>query len=283
MEFSSKTMKKYIFVVLASVILVAFVVFACDSRLDTVFYTLQSDKITAPVRIALVTDLHSCKYGDGQEELINAIDLQKPDIVLLGGDIVDDRLPQENAFILLRKLAEKYPCYYVSGNHEYCTEHIDDIKQSIRDLGITVLEGDCETVYVNGQYINICGVDDPAYIGLPETAGQIDAAYNAADKSLYTVLLIHRPEFVDIFEKYDFDLILSGHTHGGQWRIPGILNGLLVPGQGLFPKYAGGSYNLRSSVMIISRGLARETTVVPRIFDRPELVIVDLIPAEAQR
>ena len=78
------------------------------------------------------------------------------------------------------------------------------------------------------------------------------------------------------YQKYDFDLVLSGHAHGGQWRIPGILNGLYVPNQGLFPKYAGGRYDYEGGTMIVSRGLARESTPIPRIFNRPEVVIVDV-------
>ena len=92
----------------------------------------------------------------------------------------------------------------------------------------------------------------------------------------YTILLSHRPEFFELYTKYDFDLVLCGHAHGGQWRIPGILNGLYAPHQGIFPKYAGGRYDSEDMTMIVSRGLARETTRVPRIFNRPELVVIDL-------
>ena len=76
--------------------------------------------------------------------------------------------------------------------------------------------------------------------------------------------------------KYPFDLILSGHAHGGQWRIPGILNGLYAPDQGLFPAYAGGRYEMNGATFIVSRGLARESTLAPRVFNRPELIVIDL-------
>ena len=85
-----------------------------------------------------------------------------------------------------------------------------------------------------------------------------------------------QPELFDIYTKYGFDLVLCGHAHGGQWRIPFILNGVYAPNQGIFPQYAGGRYEKDGTVMIVSRGLARETTYVPRIFNRPELVIIDL-------
>lgn len=95
------------------------------------------------------------------------------------------------------------------------------------------------------------------------------------------MLLSHRPELFETYQKYGFDLVLSGHAHGGQWRIPGVLNGLFAPDQGLFPEYAGGRYDYAEGTMIVSRGLARESTPVPRIFNRPEVVIVDIFGNKA--
>ena len=91
-----------------------------------------------------------------------------------------------------------------------------------------------------------------------------------------TVLLANRPELIEKYDVHDFDLVVSGHAHGGQVRIPGLLNGLYAPNQGWFPPYAGGEYEVNGTTMIVSRGLARETTRLPRIFNRPELVIVEL-------
>ena len=91
----------------------------CDMRLKIVKYEVRTDKIEKQVRIALVTDLHGCKYGKNQKNLIEAIEKENPDIVLLGGDIFDDNVPYENSTITIKQLAETYPCYYVTGNHEY--------------------------------------------------------------------------------------------------------------------------------------------------------------------
>ncbi|MEG2571177.1 MAG: metallophosphoesterase, partial [Clostridia bacterium] len=179
--------------------------------------------------------------------------------------------------ILINAMTKKYPCYYVSGNHEYWTSGIPKIKSELRNAGVIVLEGDCKTLKIDTQYINICGVDDPTYIGKYATVEQIKTVDAAADNKLFTILLSHRPELFDEYAKCDFDLVLSGHAHGGQWRIPGILNGLYAPGQGLFPKHAGGQYAMGDNLMIVSRGLARGGNVIPRIFNRPELVIIDLM------
>ena len=103
-------------------------------------------------------------------------------------------------------------------------------------------------------------------------------AAHRAEPGLYTILLAHRPEELELYASLGFDLVLTGHAHGGQWRIPGVLNGLYAPDQGLFPRYAGGRYELDGTVMIVSRGLARESTRVPRFYNRPELVMIELKP-----
>lgn len=263
---------------------VAVIGFVCDMRLKTVQYTIESDKVENPVRIALITDLHSDRYGKGQKNLIKAVDKQKPDVVLLGGDIFDDKKPYDNAKEALKQLAEKYPCYYVTGNHEYWSRDVGNIVDIVESYGIRVLSGECDTVEINGQYVNICGVDDPdeeVYLAEGESIEkQLDRVYEQVNsqenKDSFTVLLSHRPELYDTYEAYGFDLVLSGHAHGGQWRIPFILNGLYAPNQGLFPKYAGGKYEYKGGTLIVSRGLARESTPIPRIFNRPELVVVVL-------
>lgn len=251
-----------------------------DARLKTVHYTVDAPELDGKLRIALVTDLHSCRYGRNQQKLIDAIDRQQPDIILLGGDIVDDHMAFDNAEIFLAAIAKKYPCYYVTGNHEYWSRRINDILDIMYSNGITVLSGDYHTLEINGQRFNLCGVDDPdAAVYSPASRGivrQLSSINKVCENGLYTVLLSHRPELFETYAEYDFDLVLSGHAHGGQWCIPGILNGLYAPNQGLFPKLAGGRYEQDDCTMIVSRGLARESTRIPRIFNRPELVIVEL-------
>lgn len=269
--------------ILITLVLLLILVILDSSRLKIVSYRLENEKIEKPLRIALITDLHSCRYGTNQEKLVQAVEGQQPDIILLGGDIFDDEVPHQNSRIFLIRMAQKYPCFYVSGNHEFWSGEIETLKDWIRDQGITVLEGDCQTFEANGSAVNLCGIDDPTYIGKEETKTQAEHAYLSADPTKFTLLLTHRPELTDLYRENGFDLVLAGHTHGGQWRIPGILNGLFAPDQGLFPKYAGGAYKLGNTMMIVSRGLARESTLVPRIFNRPELVVIDLLPEAAEK
>lgn len=271
--------KKYGILLISALLFVSLFWVALDHDLSVVTYRVESNKLTAPLRLALVTDLHSCDYGEGQKDLLEQLERAEPDLILLGGDILDDELPYEKGLEFLRAIGTRYPCYYVTGNHEFWTGEIKEVKALVRDCAVTVLAGDWATVDLKGQKINLCGVDDPAHIGKTATMAQVGSARKAATPDYFTLLLSHRPELIGDYLPYDFDLILSGHAHGGQWRIPGLLNGFLAPDQGFFPKYAGGLYQLGDTSFIVSRGLAQETTRVPRLFNPPELVIVELTPA----
>ena len=250
-----------------------------DQDLAVRTYTIPTEKAARPVRLVLLTDLHACAYGEGQGELLDAVAAAQPDGVLLGGDILDDdpAMDPERAWTVLRALGAAYPTFYVTGNHEIWSGRAAAWKEEIAALGITVLEGEAATVSLRGQELTICGVDDPA-AGEAAWAEQLRRAAEGAKGGAFSILLTHRPERVEAYRGLGFDLVAAGHAHGGQWRIPGLLNGLLAPDQGIFPRYAGGLYDLGGTAMVVSRGLARESTKVPRLFNAPELVILDVIP-----
>jgi len=275
--------KERISLLTSAVVLVLLLVGAFWDGLVVRRYVLGSGKLASSVRLLVLTDLHSTMYGKNQSVLLAKIKELKPDLVFLVGDIVDDKRPMEGALQLLEALGSEYPTFYVTGNHEFWSGQADEIKDSIRSFGITVLEGNCKTVEVQGQRIQICGVDDPdgfeeeRFFGTEISPGwdqELEKCEAQLDASEYSILLSHRPERVSYYAQSGFDLVVAGHAHGGQIRIPGLLNGLYAPNQGFFPKYAGGSYDLGSSTMIVSRGLSK--SVVPRMFNPPEIVIVDL-------
>jgi predicted MPP superfamily phosphohydrolase len=283
MLLENKRKKRKIWIVCAiAALLLAVLPLALDSRLLIRTYTLETEKISSPVRIALVTDLHSCRYGEGQVELLDAIHTQKPDVILLGGDIFDDEIDDTYTEVFLAGIAGKYPIFYVTGNHEWWSgaEAFGTKMAILEKYGIPVLSQESVTLNIRGEKITICGVDDPESYLLDSAAlhydARLDQVLTEAAEEQYTVLLAHRPEYFPSYAARDFDLTLCGHAHGGQWRIPYVLNGLIAPNQGLFPQYAGGLYEKNGTTMIVSRGLARETTWVPRIFNRPELVIVEI-------
>ena len=279
----NKRKNRKIWIVCAiAALLLAVLPLALDSRLLIRTYTLETEKISSPVRIALVTDLHSCRYGEGQVELLDAIHTQKPDVILLGGDIFDDEIDDTHTEIFLSGIAGKYPIFYVTGNHEWWSgaEAFGAKMAILEKYGIPVLSQEAVTLNIRGEMLTICGVDDPESYLLDSAAlhydARLDQVLTEAAEEQYTILLAHRPEYFPSYSARDFDLTLCGHAHGGQWRIPYVLNGLIAPNQGLFPQYAGGLYEKNGTTMIVSRGLARETTWVPRIFNRPELVIVEI-------
>jgi len=258
-------------------LLAPLLVVSCDMRLCVRYYTVESEKVTAPVRLAVLTDLHSCAYGKGQHTLTDAVAALKPDAVVLVGDIVDDVLPEENAWTAVSWLAGRFPSFYVTGNHEYCGGEVERICREMAALGVTVLRGRSARLTTEaGQTLRLSGIDDPKSGRSGSQLAQVGAAL---DRGELNVLLAHRPEKIDAYLAYPFDLVLCGHAHGGQWRIPGLVNGLYAPNEGLFPRYAGGQYEFPGADLIVSRGLARESTRIPRIFNRPELVAVDIIPA----
>ena len=262
----------------AGLVSAAVLISALGVRLTVRRYEVDAP-LEAPVRLALVSDLHSCRYGEGQERLLDALTRQSPDAVLLAGDILDDEMPPAPALQFLSEAAQRWPCVYVSGNHEVWTGRLPEILSHIETLGVHVLQGERLTLTLRGASIDLLGLDDPA-VGTSLYSRELDALAALPETGHFSVLLAHRPERYQDYAPLSCDLIVNGHAHGGQWRIPGLLNGLYAPNQGLFPDHAGGQY-LRDEgqVQIVSRGLARESTFVPRVWNRPEVVIVDLIPA----
>ena len=252
---------------------------ALDVRLAVRHYTVESEKVDGPIRLAVLTDLHACRYGKNQEQLVAAVAAQNPDLVLMCGDIVDDepRMEEWRALLTVKKLADRWPVYYAAGNHEYRTGRLAEIKKLLTACGAVVLDGKCVRVAAGGQMVQIGGIDDPE-TGEENWEAQLSAAGSGLDGSHFSILLTHRPERVSDYADSGFDLVLAGHAHGGQWRLPGLINGVLAPNQGLFPSYAGGRYEIGGATLIVSRGLARESTRVPRLFNRPELVVVDVEP-----
>jgi len=257
-------------------------------------YLVSSGKVPeGSVRIVQISDLHSHIYSKDQQPLIGLIAAQQPDIIALTGDILDDNEPDAGAMLLLEGIRDIAPVCYVSGNHEYWSGRYDAIRALLESYGVTVLDNRWEELSVNGVTLRLCGVDDPMmfeYTRDPEylamsggsenerdnTRALLKSRFSGLDDSALNVLLAHRAELIDLYLQYDFDLILSGHTHGGQIRIPPVVNGLFAPNQGVFPRCGGGRYGFENGqTMIVSRGLSFNA-YVPRVFNPPEVVVVDI-------
>ena len=221
--------KKHWWILPVLAILVALALIALDERLILRTYTVASPKLTAEVRLAVVTDFHS---SDNADDVVAMVASCAPDAVLLVGDMFDDDIanrPTERTLSLMRQLSAQYPCYYVSGNHEAWTGEMDALYQQTEEAGVTVLRMSSGVLTVRGQRIALCGIPDPyemVFSGAPDTEEQLRQALEDVDSADFTVLLAHRPELLAKYAQFPLDLVVSGHAHGGQVRIPGVLNGL---------------------------------------------------------
>ena len=239
--------------------------------------TIRSDKLPGAFdgyRIAHISDLHNAEFGEGNQRLLDMLREAEPDVIAMTGDLIDSRRTNlAVALTFAEEAAQIAPCYYVSGNHEARVLEYQDLKAGLEAAGVTVLDD----AYVKID-ITVMGVNDPSFSAdyLTGDAAVIDQKLSAltAEASGFTILLSHRPELFNTYVRHDMDLVLSGHAHGGQFRLP-LIGGLIAPNQGLFPRYDAGLYSERDTNMIVSRGLGN--SIIPfRFNNRPEVVLIEL-------
>ena len=245
-------------------------------------YRITSAKIPSAFdnfRIAHISDIHSYPAG-GIFELIESF---SPDIICITGDMFHDNLKDSPDFwVLLNKLLAVAPVYLVTGNHDLWREDCAVLLQKIRDLGGIVLDGEMTVLEKNGEKIAVFGLGDP-FSKIPRLIERnlIESFSSLPKFDGYKILLFHRANLFDKIKDYGFDLILSGHMHGGQIRVFGI-GGLLAPtsaflsGRMIFPKYTEGKFEYENTVMIVNRG-ASNTLPIPRFFNPPEVSIITLL------
>lgn len=263
------------------ILLIGLMIVALWSEPVTRNYEIETGKLDADtsIRVVQLSDLHSTMYGGNQERLMKRIDEANPDIILMTGDMIDDVRHYKGAMLLFEELVKRYPVYYTTGNHEYAQPLLEQLLQEMESMGVHMMMDRYETVEVRGQTLRIAGIKDPYAIhSLREreaTKQLLEVLDLPEEADVLTLLLAHRPEQWNIYQQEDADVVFSGHAHGGQVRIPGILNGLYSPNQGLFPKLAGGQYADGNKTLIVSRGLSR-VWYLPRVFNPPEIVVVDI-------
>ena len=208
----------------------------------------------------------------------------KPDIIVLTGDFVDSRHTDLAVALAFAKQSVKIaPTYYVTGNHEARITEWQTFAAKLKISGVKILENETVQLKRDNAVITLAGVHDPmfqedALPGASQVGTQTEMAETISDLHLspntYTVLLSHRPELFDVYVANNVDLVLTGHAHGGQIRLP-FIGGLVAPGQGLFPKYDAGLFEKYDTKMIVSRGLGNSIFPV-RINNRPHLVVITL-------
>lgn len=280
----TKRIKIIIFsiIAVALVILITWTVWG-NSALELNTYTITSEKLPeefSGYRICHVSDLHNVEMGNDNEKLLAMLKDAEPNIIAITGDIIDSRNTDiEIALQFIEKAVKIAPCYYVTGNHEARVSEYDDFKEGLCELGVVVLEDERVELEQSGETIVLLGVDDPSFqtdylFGDSVTVMKNKLWELASKEDTFTVLLSHRPELFEVYTESGVDLVLSGHAHGGQFRLP-FVGGLVAPNQGLFPEYDAGLYTEYNTNMIVSRGIGN--SILPfRFNNRPEVILIEL-------
>ena len=232
--------------------------------------------------IAQVSDLHNAVFGENNVELLQILSECKPNIIVVTGDLVDaEHTDIDVALDFAKEAAQIAGTYYVTGNHEGSLSQYAELKTGLESMGVVVLEDASMQLEYNGEKVTLIGLSDPSFTLKGNMIGEVPAMVDTklrgliGDKDDYTILLSHRPELFETYVNCGVDLVLSGHAHGGQFRLP-FIGGLVAPNQGLFPKYDAGLYTKGDTNMIVCRGLGN--SIIPiRFNNRPEIVLLELI------
>lgn len=268
------------------------------SKFKQFHYHLNTEKLpkgSGDLTFVLLADLHNYVYGPGNQLLLGAIKAQRPDAVLVAGDMLiaqgeESFAPALRLFERLR--GEGLPVFYGNGNHEYRMRLHPEVYGSmyqeyargLRGCGVILLENKSVSFEKNGFEMRIYGfeLDDRYYHKCPRTPfhqGELTKALGNPDPEYYNILLAHNPVYFDDYSAWGADLTVSGHLHGGIIRIPGI-GGVISPQVKLFPRYDAGHFTKNGKDLIVSRGLGTHTVNL-RIFNPAELAVIHLHPGRA--
>ncbi len=281
----SVKIKKNIALAVAAVVLAALAVWTVwgNTALELNCLTVSSERLPKEFdgyRIAHVSDVHNTEIGAENAKLLDMLRESKPDIIAITGDLVDSRNTDIDIALRFVETAMKIaPCYYVTGNHEARIPDYDKLREGMSALGVFILEDEAAGIERNSEAITLFGVDDPSFqtdylSGDDETVMKSKLQEILNRENNFTVLLSHRPELFEAYADSGVDLVLSGHAHGGQFRLP-FLGGLIAPNQGLFPEYDAGLYIRETTNMVVSRGIGN--SIVPlRFNNRPEVILIEL-------
>ncbi len=235
-------------------------------------------RVTAPsaaegFRIAHISDFHN---ADLAEETLSALRGLAPDVIAVTGDLIDKRRPgMEHALALMRGAADLAPVFFCTGNHEAVSPQFPELAARLGEMGVRTLR-DERVPLPNG--LLLIGLDDPKFrrpgVGTKEALPLVEETLKRLLDGAegYTVLLSHHPEYLPAYRAAGVRLVLAGHAHGGQWRLP---MGVYAPGQGLFPRYTAGLYRRGETALAVSRGIGNSACPL-RLFDPPEVVGVIL-------
>lgn len=222
-------------------------------------------------RIVQLSDIHNAVFGKDNQGLLKMVREQEPNMIVITGDLVDSNHTNiDAALALVAQLTTICPVYYVTGNHEYwlTNENQENLMNGLSNAGVTCLKDEIKGISIGKDSFSLIGLDDNSLFN-----STLQELMNT-DHDDFTLVLAHEPQYLQQYSKTGVDLVLTGHAHGGQFRLP-FLGPLVAPDQGFFPEYTEGIHIWGDTTMIISRGLGN--SVVPvRLFNDPEIVTVIL-------
>lgn len=241
-------------------------------KMDIAYHVIHSPKIQHDVRICVLADVHCRRFGTKQSRITERVKKIHPDLILFPGDLFDVDRDYEISFELVEELKD-YPRLFTSGNHDmYLTNDIETLRKRLKDMGVHVLEDQEECFTANGQEIELFGMTDHGRKPIIQ-ASDLRYMFHTDD---FRILISHRPNYIDFYKAAPCDLIISGHAHGGQWRIPFMHRGVYAPQLGMFSRYTEGMHDLNGKKFFISRGLASGDPHIPRLYNNPEIGVIDL-------
>ncbi len=275
--------------VIAALILV-WVILYDSNRFVVRQHRVTDKRIIKPARAVVLADLHNKRYGRDNVRLLEAIRSQRPDLILVAGDMINAS-PGKSlrpALHLLEELAKDYPICYGNGNHEhrlslYPQTYGNMAREYAEALGKTGISPLVNSHVDFSQYgINVYGaqIDKELYRRFRNSVmpdGYMTELLGQKQEGRYTVLLAHHPDYFAEYAGWGADLVLAGHVHGGVVRVPFWGKGVVSPSLRLFPRYDGGVFQEGNAVMIVSRGLGAHTIPI-RLFNPGELWVVDFEP-----
>ncbi len=277
----NKTAIKIIAVCLVSLLILWIMVdlIVSNTAITVSHHSLESEKIAEPLRLAVVTDLHSKEFGKDNSRLIEKIKEQQPDLILTVGDLIERKVDNEENLSylsnLISQLSHIAPVYSCIGNQERDNENREAIENVMTSSGAKLYDLTHQDITVKGNRIHIGGLS--YYRRWDEEANAYLQDYVSADDECFTLFLCHHPElYLWGIDRYPLDLMVSGHTHGGMIRLP-FVGALYAPEQGKFPEYTGGFYEMELGHLAVCKGLGSSPEYVPRFHNPPELMIIDLL------
>ena len=277
-----KRIKLFLGIAIVALVLLIIWIAWGNKALELNSYSITSENLPKSFngfRIAQVSDLHNAELGKDNEKLITMLTDAAPNMIVITGDLIDSQNTNiDTALAFAEKAVQIAPCYYVTGNHEASVNEYVTLKEGLTELGVTVLEDGKTEIVLSGESITLVGVADPAFQTADHaTVMSSKLAELTSDEDGFILLLSHRPELFETYVENKVDLVLSGHAHGGQFRLP-FVGGLIAPNQGLFPQYDSGIYTEGNTNMVVSRGIGN--SIIPfRVNNRPEVILIELTSA----